>query len=188
MQCRCTETDLTCRSPSLLQEASWVVPPKAFSRGEDAVLSAAESGPEVTMAELTPGELFQLKHTLEDGGFESETQERGSQQPPPAYGAAVAPLYGPSSGHFYPYDLMFLTGQYPPGTYIQSSSSIEHGRDDWQENHYIGFDYPTYEDDHSAKWVPGDMEQSVHHPGFAGPGGVKDMGQRGQASDYVWGH
>ncbi|KAK0144791.1 hypothetical protein N1851_016639 [Merluccius polli] len=46
-----------------------------------------------------------------------------------------------SFGYFYPYDWRFLMGQYPPGTYTHSSSGLERGRDDWQENHYLRYDY-----------------------------------------------
>ncbi|KAJ3599609.1 hypothetical protein NHX12_033565, partial [Muraenolepis orangiensis] len=119
---------------------------------------------------FVPGELSRLESTLEDGGYESETQERGSPPPPPypyvgdAGPQALMPMGG-SFGYFYPYDWRLLTGQYPPGTYTHVSSSLERGRDDWQENHYLGYDYPASpQEEQQFQTFPSTSDQSFQLP------------------------
>lgn len=154
----------------MLLEVSWAIPPKIFSgpstsnagyRGpvsdpsyaayrspvSGSSYASPPSGPE-----FVPGELLRVESTKEVGGYESESQEKGLP-PPPTYDDAVVftspPQHVASMGYyggFYPfdyYDWMFITGQYPTGTYTHSSSSIERGRDDWQENHYVKNDDPS---------------------------------------------
>jgi len=131
------------------------MPPSAFSgdTGPSASYGGPQSGPGTSEfgPEFVPGELLRVQSTQEDGGYVSETQERGLPPPPPpfAYEAEVftdSPGPGPAAplmiapGYFYPYDWHFLTGQYPPGTHTHSSSSVERGRDSWQENHYLRYD------------------------------------------------
>jgi len=48
-----------------------------------------------------------------------------------------------------------LTGQYPPETYTHSSSSVERGRDNWQENHYLRYGDPA---------SPGEEQQGQAFP------------------------
>lgn len=95
------------------------------------------------------GELSKYEKTAEHGLYEDETQEQGSPPAPPylpvaEYNAAeysVTPQRHPAYPYwgFYPYyyDYMFLTGQYPPGTLDYASSSYEHGRNSWQDVHYV---------------------------------------------------
>lgn len=123
--------------------------------------------------EFVPGELRRFENTLEDGGYMSETQERGVPPPPlPPYGAAVTDTRVSATsprgyfGYFYPYDWMLLTGQYPPGTYTHSSSSVERGRDAWQENHYRRYDYPSSPMEEQVQTFPGASDQSFHMPGY----------------------
>ncbi|CAL8404719.1 unnamed protein product [Boreogadus saida] len=119
-------------------------------------------GPQFVPGELpgpqfVPGELLQLESTMDAGRFISETQERGNpprQPPPPPYFAVDTEVFNsppaqeasmPSTspyGYFYPYNFMFVTGQYPPGTYAQATSSFEQGSDDFIENHYNRYEYP----------------------------------------------
>lgn len=90
------------------------------------------------------GELSKYERTAEHGLYEQETQEQGSPPAPPYLPVAenrfTRPMQ-PAFPHwgFYPYyyDYMFLTGQYPPGTLSHASSSYEHGRNSWQDDHYV---------------------------------------------------
>ena len=115
---------------------------------------------------------------MEDGGFESETQERGLPSHPSADFVArpLNSMPGGSVGYIYPYDWLFLTGQYPIGTYTHSSSSDERGRDYWQENHYIGYDYPASpeEEGGQVQTFPSVSDQTVY------PAAVKSRPEGGK--------
>ncbi|KAJ3599719.1 hypothetical protein NHX12_033675 [Muraenolepis orangiensis] len=89
---------------------------------------------------------------------------------PDAGPQALMPMGG-SFGCFYPYDWRLLTGQYPPGTYTHVSSSLERGRDDWQENHYLGYDYPASpQEEQQFQTFPSTSDQSFQLPGLnSGP-------------------
>ena len=127
--------------------------------------------------QFIPGELLQLESTMEAGRFISETQERGNPPPPPPPPFAVnTEVFNsppaqeasiPSSyGYFYPYDFMFVTGQYPPGTYAQARSSFEQGSDKFIENHYIRYEYPG---------GPGEEQPMQPYPSDAWQGMGKGM-------------
>ena len=145
-----------------------------------------------------PGELLNIEGSVEDGHFESETQERGAPPPPPPpYAAAVGPAESSLSprvpmmphgslGYFYPYNWMLITGQYPPGTYTHSSSSVEHGGNDWQENHYIGYDYPAEEPAQQMQSFPSGSAQSYQQAEPEGPGKGQDVEQQFQAFAGQW--
>ncbi|KAJ3599379.1 hypothetical protein NHX12_033342 [Muraenolepis orangiensis] len=164
---------------SAVEGVSWALPPQGIFSGGDASPSSSYASYSMPPPEpqFVPGELSRLESTLEDGGYESETQERGSPPPPPypyvgdAGPQALMPMGG-SFGYFYPYDWRLLTGQYPPGTYTHVSSSLERGRDDWQENHYLGYDYPASpQEEQQFQTFPSTSDQSFQLPGVkSGPG------------------
>ena len=104
------------------------------------VLSGEDAGPSTSNMSQTqpspgpqfiPGELLHIKSTMEDGGYESETQEKGAKDAPNAMVSLKQP---------FPNDWLFLTGQYPRGTFTDVTRSGEHGRDDWQVNHFRRYD------------------------------------------------
>lgn len=97
------------------------------------------------------GELSQLEKVYEFGNSDSETEEQGFLPQPPGIKAneaatsTVKHQSGPDRNWLeYPYDYMFLTGQYPPGTVAHYSSSYEQGNDHFQDTHYIRYNYPEY--------------------------------------------
>ncbi|KAJ3599606.1 hypothetical protein NHX12_033562 [Muraenolepis orangiensis] len=177
--------------PASSPGVSWALPPPGIFSGGDASPSSSYAGYSMPPPEpqFVPGELSRLERTLEDGGYESETQERGFPPPPSPYGVyvedagpqalmptdagpqALMPMGG-SFGYFYPYDWRLLTGQYPPGTYTHVSSSLERGRDDWQENHYLKYDYPASpREEQQFQTFPSASDQSFQLPGVkSGPG------------------
>lgn len=112
--------------------------------------------------EFQAGELSQFEKVLEHGKSESETEEQGS--PPRRQGFLPPPLPPPGlealsevstsePQHLipnrgwirypFPYDYMFLTGQYPPGTVSHFSSNFEQGNNHWRDTHYIRDNYPN---------------------------------------------
>ncbi|KAA8583340.1 hypothetical protein FQN60_015886 [Etheostoma spectabile] len=145
------------------QGTSWAVPPPSpFSHGAYGGPGTEKLGssgpapqplgvvsrPDSSLPQYQAGELIQEDKTFEKGNYESETLEAGSMPPPPppvVYAAPPSPSFGGGSVQprlvSYPnqspnYDYMFLTGQYPPGTYIQASKTFEQGRDSWESAHY----------------------------------------------------
>ncbi|XP_059202503.1 uncharacterized protein LOC131981975 [Centropristis striata] len=143
------------------REISWAVAPLSLSG--DAEMSAgaraAASGP----GALPPGPVYQagdLSHfesSIEHGNSERETEEQGWLPPPPPYMPESEESAGESFigqpetdsnmggiwGPYPSYNYMFLTGQYPAGTYTHGSSSFEHGSDSSQEDHYERYHF-TY--------------------------------------------
>ncbi|KAK0154123.1 hypothetical protein N1851_003787 [Merluccius polli] len=72
---------------------------------------------------------------------------------------------------------MFLKGRYPPGTYTHFSSSFEPGRDDWQETHYLRYDYPASPEEEEVQTFPSTSDQSFQIPcldGNSGPGNQEE--------------
>ena len=137
--------------------------------------SNARPGPQ-----FVPGELLQIESTREDGNYQSETQEQGEppRPPPPPYAFNSPPapraLMPSRYGHFFPYNWRFITGQYPPGTYTQTSTSVDSGSNNWNTNHYIGYDYPDSPvEEQQMQSFPSDTEQSFQTSGLGyqqGPG------------------
>ncbi|XP_042357995.1 formin-like protein 20 [Plectropomus leopardus] len=103
------------------------------------------------------GELNHYASIYEHGNEERETEEQGflPPPPPPPYAAKpeeepaalapeeaieqpVAQLMPPKPNLRY----LFLTGQFPPGTYTHYQSNYETGRDHWDEAHYEKYHYP----------------------------------------------
>ncbi|XP_059928233.1 uncharacterized protein LOC132472565 [Gadus macrocephalus] len=162
--------------PSLTDSAqaiAWVIPPSVYSGHSKSGQGGAASGSAPSHAmpgpQFVPGELFQLESTMDTGRVISETQERGNPPPPPPpWFAGNTEVFNsppaqeasmPSSpyGYYYPYDFMFVTGQYPPGTYAQASSSFEKGGDEFIENHYVRYEYPDGPGkEHPMQPYPGD--------------------------------
>ncbi|KAG7517463.1 hypothetical protein JOB18_008599 [Solea senegalensis] len=92
------------------------------------------------------GELSHYENSYEHADYERETEDQGYLPPPPppspmkkSSAPQLTSQPRPLPGHwiFYPYDHMFLTRQYLPGTLTHSSVSFEQGRDHWQDSHYV---------------------------------------------------
>ena len=167
----------------LLLGISWVIPPSVYSVGNSGNPAkggaAAGVGPSNASPgpQFIPGELLQVESTREDGRYQSETQEKGS--PPPPDAVAEGSIPGSSYGNVSPYDWLFVTGQYPPGTYTQSSSSFEKGSDHTTENHYLRYDYPDGPfQEQLMQTFPSGVEQSFQAsgPGYQ-QGAGSDMGK-----------
>ena len=168
---------------------NWAVAPlTSFSAGEGRSAGAygvGSSGPVNVSPPVYPayqaGELSNLEEAFEHGNYETETEDQGFY---PSSGAGVAPMQasaglaftsqpqpGPSmAGHWGPYpyyDYMFITGQYPPGTYTDFSASYEQGHDNWEDAHYRRY-YPAQE----TSAVPQIFEpvKAPHGKGVAAPG------------------
>ncbi|XP_047429961.1 uncharacterized protein LOC124999199 isoform X2 [Mugil cephalus] len=135
--------------PAPTQEVTWAISPslsgEAPSTGSQAFASGAPVGPE-----YQSGELAHVEEILEHGHYESETEEEGfpsqqasSEAEEPSASFDVPLTYSTEWGSYPYYDYMFLLGQYPPGTVTHFSSSLEQGRDNWHDIHYIRYFYPA---------------------------------------------
>ncbi|KAM7368174.1 hypothetical protein PAMP_014420 [Pampus punctatissimus] len=201
---------------SSLQDIDWAVaPPSPFS-GEDASGRAEASRfapgkpaplgpgnvspPDPSFPGFQGGELSHMENSYEHGNYESQTED---QNPPPSgfqvparQGFIIEPQpLGPGRGLvWYPYDYMFLTGQYPPGTVSHYSRSFEHGRNSWQDTHYMRDYFPRFSTQ-QAETFQSQLEspQSINQPSKLtkryGQGGetgqaqpYKRVGQRGPVS------
>ncbi|XP_028460637.1 uncharacterized protein LOC114572991 isoform X1 [Perca flavescens] len=149
---------------------------KSFERGNSEFKNEAQDS-----IPYQAGELFQEQRSFERGNSESETEEQGSMPPPGfVYAAPLFYVAPPSQGfnggpglvpYPYPsYDYMFLTGQYPPGTYTYTSNSFEQGKDSRQDAHYTRDNYPSSQ---QAKNIPY-RHRTVRQAsiGSAGPSGA----------------
>lgn len=131
----------------------------------DAVAEPAYMRPPIPEPEYQGGELSHYEDAAEHGFYERETERQGSPQPhphpplpphphpplPPPHAFATPekvftsgsyPVIPPWNFYPYYYDYQLLTGQYPPGTYTHVSTNFEHGRDAWQDVHYLKEDVP----------------------------------------------
>lgn len=136
-----------------------MAPPNPNSGGvamSSGIRDVASSFPEAvspiqppTESQYKAGELSQFDRSFDYGNNEMETEQRGSRPPPPFFGPASAGqgFAGPLQPNtniglgfdFFPapyYDYMFLTGQYPPGTFSHTSSSYNQGRDYYEDIQY----------------------------------------------------
>ncbi|KAM3612638.1 uncharacterized protein V6R79_011833 [Siganus canaliculatus] len=149
---------------------SWSVPPLGASSRAESPSSVSplrpphpphppQPRPPPQEPSYQAGELSQYERNIEDGVYETETEEQGKLPPPPPpppmfpYGAGRGytsqprpprpppPFYG-GWGFFPYYNYRLLYGQYPPGTYTHVSSDFEHGNDHWQDAHYERYDAP----------------------------------------------
>ncbi|KAM7395733.1 hypothetical protein PAMA_007148 [Pampus argenteus] len=191
------------------QDIDWAVaPPSPFS-AEDASGGAETSGfasrkpvpaplgpgnvspPDPFFPEFQGGELSHTENSYEHGNYESETEDQNSSpsgfQVPARRGFISEPQpLGPGRGlAWYPYDYMFLTGQYPPGTISHYSSSFEHGRDGYEDAHYIRDYIPYRPSTQQANTFPSQLEypQSVKQPSQLAMG-YGQGGETGQAQPY----
>ncbi|XP_059916526.1 uncharacterized protein LOC132464260 [Gadus macrocephalus] len=143
------------------QDGSWVMSPITFSGGQGG--SSTSNGSPSALPpppESFPGELLQVEATNEKGAYESETQEKGT--PPwaasaPQLGASMPSAF--SRGSSFPFNMRFLRGQYLTGTYTDYTSSLENGRDDSQENHYIVYDSPRSSSEQQQQWEGQQQQQ-----------------------------
>ncbi|XP_059933298.1 uncharacterized protein LOC132475921 [Gadus macrocephalus] len=155
------------------------------------VLSGEDTGPSTSHmrrpkpspgSQFIPGELLRIKSTMEDGAYESETQEKGAKDARdamvntrPPQPKATMPMG--SSEHPFPYDLLFLTGQYAPGTYPDFTKSVERGRDDWQVNHYRRYDDRPV--DQQVQSFPSASDESFLTPSM-------EAQKESKAADVLW--
>ncbi|KAM8726510.1 uncharacterized protein AB9X84_002911 [Acanthopagrus schlegelii] len=178
--------------PTFSQDVDWAMAPPSPLSGDGASSrpSAGQfSGPSNVSPPRPPqfqgGELNKYSQISEYGDSESETEEQGFLPAPPLPPGAPALSGEVSSGdvqpsgpdtrlaqpyypHPYPYDYLFLTGQYPPGTITHSSSSFEQGADNYQDTHYIRYYYPA---------SPGIEQVKMSPPAFEVPQSVKQPSQ-----------
>ncbi|CAK6975994.1 protein PRRC2A-like [Scomber scombrus] len=145
------------------RDMNWAVAPlSTFSAGEERSAGAygvGSSGPVNVSPAIYPpppayqaGEMSNLEEAFEHGNYETETEDQGFYSPPRPMQASAGqaftsqPQPGPGMGGYwgrYPYyDYMFVTGQYPPGTYTDFSASNEQGFDNWEDAHYRRY-YPA---------------------------------------------
>lgn len=165
----------------MLLDIPWAVPPQ-FPGGKTSTRPSAHqfvsshgpsyvSPPGPFLPPYQAGELSQFEKVYEHGDSDSETEEKGLQPPPPG----VQPLneastielkqFGPRRIWVnYPYDYMFLTGQYPPGTVTHSSHDYEQGNDYWQDAHYIRDYFPAYPSTGQVETRPAEAPQHVKQP------------------------
>ncbi|XP_029902455.1 tyrosine-protein phosphatase non-receptor type 23-like [Myripristis murdjan] len=192
---------------------SWSVEPSLFRSTEETSFGSSEMAPAPPVPgyvsppvpdrlipppsgpEFQPGEMSHFENHFEHGNYQRETEEQGYQPPPPGI-PVPAELEGFTSephprprpfwfGGRYPYDFMFLTGQYPPGTVTHFSSSYEHGRDHWQDAHYERIHEPFSASEEQSQTYPSDFSdlQSYQQPQLEVPSylpyskGVDEVGQ-----------
>lgn len=167
-----------------------MAPPSPLSGdGASAGPSAGQfSGPSNVSPPRPPqfqgGELNKYAQIAEYGNSESETEEQGFLPAPPPPGAQAlsgegspsdvqpsGPDSRPAQSFYpypYPYDYLFLTGQYPPGTITHSSRSFEQGADNYEDTHYMRYNYPA---------SPGVQQVKISPPAFEVPQSVQQPRQ-----------
>lgn len=144
--------------PFVILEITWAIAPNLFVEAEPASSQGFALSEPVGPPPPPPGptyqqgELAHVEEILEHGNSESETEEAGYASQQASYEAENAGGSFPVPMPFgydlewipYPYyDYLFLTGQYPPGTLTHFSSSLEQGRDNWHDSHYLRYYYPA---------------------------------------------
>ncbi|KAL6117618.1 uncharacterized protein ACO6RY_15364 [Pungitius sinensis] len=130
-------------------------PPSGGEGTSSGIRDVAPSFPEA-VSPIEPlykaGELSQFDRTFDYGNNERETEQQGGQPQPPipppfiaqesagqGFAGPLQPVPNPGYGVGFlpfPYDYVFLTGQYPPGTFIHTSSNYDHGSDYWEDVRY----------------------------------------------------
>ncbi|KAF0039751.1 hypothetical protein F2P81_007986 [Scophthalmus maximus] len=180
------------------KDMNWVVASPIFSGAEE-MPAVGSSGIGFVSPPLQPdyqaGELSHYENSRENGDYQMETEEQGYLPPPPLLMSAGPSFTSPPwpqpdfrrSWTIYPYyDYMFLTGQYPPGTFSHSSSSFEQGTDHWQDAHYVR-EYPPYNTGPSEQVSPevpqpsDDKRPPVSGYGHGGAAAVNQPSSHGTA-------
>ncbi|XP_030261636.1 atrophin-1-like isoform X4 [Sparus aurata] len=177
--------------PTFSQDVNWAVAPPSPLSGDGASAgpSAGQfSGPSNVSPPRPPqfqgGELNKYAQIAEYGNSEYETEEQGFLPAPPPPGAQAlsgegspsdvqpsGPDSRPAQSFYpypYPYDYLFLTGQYPPGTVTHLSSNFEQGADNYEDTHYIRYNYPA---------SPGVQQVKISPPAFEVPQSVQQPRQ-----------
>ncbi|XP_030261639.1 atrophin-1-like isoform X7 [Sparus aurata] len=177
--------------PTFSQDVNWAVAPPSPLSGDGASAgpSAGQfSGPSNVSPPRPPqfqgGELNKYAQIAEYGNSESETEEQGFLPAPPPPGAQALSGEGspsdvqpsgldsrPAQSFYpypYPYDYLFLTGQYPPGTVTHLSSNFEQGADNYEDTHYMRYNYPA---------SPGVQQVKISPPAFEVPQSVQQPRQ-----------
>ncbi|XP_030261634.1 DNA-directed RNA polymerase II subunit RPB1-like isoform X3 [Sparus aurata] len=177
--------------PTFSQDVDWAVAPPSPLSGDGASAgpSAGQfSGPSNVSPPRPPqlqgGELNKYAQIAEYGNSEYETEEQGFLPAPPPPGAQAlsgegspsdvqpsGPDSRPAQSFYpypYPYDYLFLTGQYPPGTITHSSSNFEQGADNYEDTHYMRYNYPA---------SPGVQQVKISPPAFEVPQSVQQPRQ-----------
>lgn len=179
-------------------DMNWVDASPIFSGAEE-MPAVGSSGIGFVSPPLQPdyqaGELSHYENSRENGDYQMETEEQGYLPPPPLLMSAGPSFTSPPwpqpdfrrSWTIYPYyDYMFLTGQYPPGTFSHSSSSFEQGTDHWQDAHYVR-EYPPYNTGPSEQVSPevpqpsDDKRPPVSGYGHGGAAAVNQPSSHGTA-------
>jgi hypothetical protein len=159
-----------------------VIPPSVLSGENTGTSTSRMSHPKPSPgSQFIPGELLRIESTMDDGAYESETQEKGAKDAQdamvntrPPQPKATVPMG--SSEHPFPYDLLFLTGQYARGTYPDFTKSVERGRDDWQVNHYRRYDHA---EDQRVQSFPSASDKSFLTPSM-------EAQKESKAADVLW--
>ncbi|XP_030261641.1 atrophin-1-like [Sparus aurata] len=175
--------------PTFSQDVNWAVAPPSPLSGDGASAgpSAGQfSGPSNVSPPRPPqfqgGELNKYAQIAEYGNSEYETEEQGFLPAPPPPGAQAlsgeeSPRDVQPSGldsrlakSLYPYPnaYLFLTGQHPPGTVTHSSRSFEQGADNYEDTHYMRYNYPA---------SPGVQQVKISPPAFEVPQSVQQPRQ-----------
>ena len=160
-----------------------VIPPSVLSGENTGTSTNRMSHPKPSPgSQFIPGELLRIESTMDDGAYESETQEKGAKDAQdamvntrPPQPKATVPMG--SSEHPFPYDLLFLTGQYARGTYPDFTKSVERGRDDWQVNHYRRYD--DHAGDQRVQSFPSPSDKSFLTPSM-------EAQKESKAADVLW--
>ena len=141
--------------------SKWLIAPPIF--GDEETPEVASGSEKYVSPPLPPvyqaGELSHYERDIEGGEYEAENEEQGFLPPPrsePEYAYVGPPLDESLEGYVSPprpdagrwiaypyYDYMFLTGQYPTGTYTYYSGGQEQGSDNFREDHYVR-EHPPY--------------------------------------------
>ncbi|XP_056431625.1 uncharacterized protein LOC130370024 [Gadus chalcogrammus] len=170
-------------TPTSPQDILSVIPPSVLSGVDTGPSTSHMSHPKPSPgSQFIPGELLRIENTKEDGAYESETQEKGAKDAQdamvntrPPQPKATMPMG--SSEQPFPYDLLFLTGQYARGTYPDFTKSVERGRDDWQVNHYRRYD--DHAEDQRVQSFPSASDKSFLTPSM-------EAQKESKAADVLW--
>ncbi|CAL8326400.1 unnamed protein product [Lota lota] len=112
------------------------------------LLLALDTASALNLLKFIPGELRRIEGSMDDSGYESETQEKAPGEGAGVFASPPQPIAPVPSGSF---------------------GSDEHGRDDWQVNRYRRCDNPV-EEEHKVQTFPSASEQSFLTPSVEAQG------------------